>query len=49
MDDVEVLITGVSMKSEVKVDSNRSIGSDQKDTREQEEESSERDDRGKDL
>ena len=37
------------MKSEVKVDSNRSIGDDKEDVGNQEERSSERDDRGKDL
>ena len=49
MDDVEIIITGVSTKGEVKVDSNRYIGSDKEDVRGQEEESSERDDRGENL
>tara|TARA_R110000803_G_scaffold110238_3_gene178627 strand:- start:1006 stop:1155 length:150 start_codon:yes stop_codon:yes gene_type:complete len=49
MDDVEVLITGVSMKSEVKVDNNRSIGQDKGDVGNSEESSSERDDTREDL
>lgn len=49
MDDVEIIVTGVSSKGEVKVDNNRPIREDEGDVRGTTEESSERDDRGENL
>ena len=49
MDDVEIIVTGVSSKGEVKVDNNRPIREDEGDAGGTTEESSERNGKGENL